>query len=196
MSRSLNFIVSAPGKVILFGEHSVLYAQPALATSIDKRTTLKFQSNVNDVILEFKNIDFKLQISPTKVNIILENIASTHKSNGDQVITEGICDRNLVEGIVENVHTLSEYTSFNVAQRLSLQCVFYLLYALFYTEKKDIGAFKIEIISELVTGAGTGSSASFSVCLAAALIRYREFITGPNDTFKASAEFTDEVSTN
>lgn len=32
---------SAPGKVILFGEHAVVYGEPAMAVAVDKRTTCK-----------------------------------------------------------------------------------------------------------------------------------------------------------
>ena len=34
------FKASAPGSIMLFGEHSVLYGQPAIACAIDKRMTI------------------------------------------------------------------------------------------------------------------------------------------------------------
>lgn len=188
MSQSLKFSVSAPGKVILFGEHSVLYAEPALATAINKRTTLKFELTGNDIVLNFKNLDLHLQIPIAEVNIILGNVAA-NGTNGDHS-TE--CDRFIANSIQENLESLKEYDSWNTSQRISLQCVFYLLYFLFYTENREIAPFKIEIISELVTGAGTGSSASFSVCLAAALYRYLKSIV--NKEFDSSEyEINDEV---
>ncbi|VDD75193.1 unnamed protein product [Mesocestoides corti] len=46
MSVNQAISVSAPGKVILFGEHSVVYGYPAIAASIDALTTLTFQPGV------------------------------------------------------------------------------------------------------------------------------------------------------
>lgn len=39
---------SAPGKVILFGEHAVLYGEPAVAVAIDARVTVTIQSCVGE----------------------------------------------------------------------------------------------------------------------------------------------------
>lgn len=42
---ALKFNVSAPGKVILNGEHSVVYGKPALAGVVDLRNYLTFEVN-------------------------------------------------------------------------------------------------------------------------------------------------------
>lgn len=44
---------TAPAKVILFGEHSVVYGAPAIAASIDRRTTVQLAPN------DSKNLRFK-----------------------------------------------------------------------------------------------------------------------------------------
>ncbi|MGB0652324.1 MAG: mevalonate kinase [Thermoplasmatota archaeon] len=39
--EDLRAVCSAPGKVILFGEHAVVYGHPAIATAVDLRTTVE-----------------------------------------------------------------------------------------------------------------------------------------------------------
>lgn len=41
MSQAVSIAVSAPGKVILHGEHSVVYGKLAIAGSLDLRTKIK-----------------------------------------------------------------------------------------------------------------------------------------------------------
>jgi mevalonate kinase len=43
-------IASAPGKIILFGEHAVVYNQPAIAAAVDKRAVVSIKDTENDFI--------------------------------------------------------------------------------------------------------------------------------------------------
>jgi mevalonate kinase len=56
-------IASAPGKVILFGEHFVVYGAKAILCAIDKRITAKSQ------LLEEKKIMIKSQLGNAELNI-------------------------------------------------------------------------------------------------------------------------------
>lgn len=53
-------IASAPGKIILFGEHVVVHGRTAIATSLDLRTYAKVESdNSNLLSLELPDIGVK-----------------------------------------------------------------------------------------------------------------------------------------
>jgi len=50
---------SAPGKVILFGEHAVVYGEPAIAVAVDKRTTCKITRSKNETTVNGYPINMK-----------------------------------------------------------------------------------------------------------------------------------------
>ncbi|MGI0069391.1 MAG: mevalonate kinase family protein, partial [Nitrosopumilaceae archaeon] len=56
-------VASAPGKVILFGEHFVVYGVKAILCAIDKRITATSQ------LLEEKSIRIKSQLGDTELSI-------------------------------------------------------------------------------------------------------------------------------
>ncbi len=61
--------VSAPGKVTLFGEHAVVYGEPAIAAAIDKRVRVEaFKRADGNVRIEARDLvlaGFKALLSPT-----------------------------------------------------------------------------------------------------------------------------------
>lgn len=57
----MNFKASAPGKVILLGEHSVVYGKPAVAIAIDKRITTTISESAT---LRMNNIGVDLGMHP------------------------------------------------------------------------------------------------------------------------------------
>ena len=84
-------IASAPGKTILFGEHSVVYDEPAIAAAINKRATVKIKpSKNNKTILKSDDLGFKAELNtkqkkytlikgkPGIIRYILEALSKVH----------------------------------------------------------------------------------------------------------------------
>ncbi len=77
---------SAPGKVILFGEHFVVEGVPAIATAISLRAYVEVcNANDNEIIVSSKNLGIKATIWPQCMNeklcfltAVLEEFANTH----------------------------------------------------------------------------------------------------------------------
>lgn len=159
----ISFKVSAPGKVILFGEHAVIYGKTAVAASLDLRTNLKFQEleEVERMIkLNFHNMNLVVSVPIQRIQTYI----SIYKSHQLENNYDSFYDH-----IKKFVHDIG-YD--NPHQKLSLEAFFYLLIYVSYKEEIDIKPAEINLNTELSIGAGVGSSASFAVCLSACFLHW------------------------
>lgn len=67
---------------------------------------------------------------------------------------------------------VTKYNQLNFYQKLSLTTLFYLFHAMTASIATDLQGFNLNVETDLTVGAGTGSSASFCVCLAAIFYQY------------------------
>lgn len=155
------FIVSAPGKVIIFGEHSAVYGKPAIAAALSLRCYLLATPNENSDIIRLEFPDIELSYSWKKSDLPWELIKSVSQTeNGVPKVSE--------ELVPEITQALSSILS-DVNSKMHHTACFCFLYLYCNLCDNSTPGMTFSVRSTLPIGAGLGSSASTSVCLAAAL---------------------------
>ncbi|EFN62323.1 Mevalonate kinase [Camponotus floridanus] len=171
--KRIKFKVSAPGRIILYGEPLAMYGKRVVATSIDLRTTLKFCEITDNrryiIKIDFPDIDLWLNLSLEQVlNFFFNNI-----DNADHFLKENI----LLHRYVQYFITLNGMGN-TYEQRFSLHTFFYLFILIVCAERLNIKSFHVCLTSQLPMRAGLGSSTSFAICLAASFLYWARLQKG------------------
>ena len=140
---------SAGGKVIISGEHSVVYGKPALAFSIDKFTKMDLKgyksSKSFNIFASVNLLDLKIQLSITKLELI-EIIANN-------IMPEFNNDKYKKHIIYIITNFFKRILDLNILDKEGIKNYIYNNY------------FTASISSEIPVGFGLGSSAAFNVCI-------------------------------
>ncbi|CAG5922963.1 unnamed protein product [Menidia menidia] len=174
-------LVSAPGKAILHGEHAVVHGKVALAVSLNLRTYLRLKATSdNKVCINLPNIETFVSWDLTKLKHLAHDFCGKREEAQPM-------DAELVRRLREFMGvTNGNLDSCNTATLAFL----YIYISLF--KSRELPSLTVSVWSELPTGAGLGSSAAYSVCLAAALLCASGSISTPLKEFDHTARWCQE----
>lgn len=156
-----SFTVVSPSKVILCGEHAVVYGKLSIAASLALNTRMQFTigNDISDIGIDFQDIGVQHHWSIQDVrNGVLDKRPNDLSS--DEIDTKFLM-------------AIEEFIDVSVKNRLvinALKCFFY-LYSVVLGD--DPVGLSIRVNSSIPVGAGLGSSAALAVCLSAGLLKLK-----------------------
>ncbi|TVY33594.1 Mevalonate kinase [Lachnellula occidentalis] len=173
------FMVSAPGKVIVFGEHAVVHGKPAIAAAISLRSYLlvtALSKSKRTISLRFPDINLSHTWNIDDLPWATFSHPSKKKYYYD-LVTE--LDKDLVEALQPHLETVSVGVADDTRKvhKNSASCFLYLLLSL---GSPSFNGCLYTLRSTIPIAAGLGSSASISVCLSAALLLQIRTLSGPH----------------
>ncbi|XP_052797796.1 mevalonate kinase-like [Mya arenaria] len=164
----MNIKVSAPGKIILHGEHAVVYGKAAIAASLNLRTTVEVSENEDaKILIDFRALGLNQEWS-------LGEILEIVQINKVDVMAAGPIDEVLLGKLV----VLSGLGEDRSNPKLQAILIFLYLYTAICrkpgkclkTRDSSLPCLRVTVNTQLPIAAGLGSSASYSVALVAALL--------------------------
>lgn len=170
------FMVSAPGKVIVFGEHAVVHGKAAMAAAISLRSYLHvttLSKSHRTLRLCFPDIG----LDHTWLIDDLPWSAFTKKPRYYDLVT--LLEPALVDAMSPSIEAVSaeKPTDTRKIHQAAASAFLYLYLCL----SQPTAPAQIWVLrSTLPIGAGLGSSASICVCMAAALLKQIHVLSGPH----------------
>ncbi|KAI6248166.1 hypothetical protein HI914_03294 [Erysiphe necator] len=175
-----SFMVSAPGKVIAFGEHAVVYGKSAIAASISLRSYLlvSFRSKSKHTIsLKFPDIGLSHTWNINDLPWATFSHPSKRKYFHSRVTR---LDPDLVKALDPHLQNIS-IESPDEIRKIHQSSATAFLYLLLSLGSPSFKPCSYILRSTIPIGAGLGSSASITVCLAAALLLQVRALSGPHE---------------
>lgn len=173
------FMVSAPGKAILFGEHAVVYGKVALAAAISLRSYLlvtTLSKSHRTITLNFRDLGLAHTWDIDALPWDVFHHASKKKFYYDLVTS---LDPELVAAIQPHLEGVSEGVP-EEQRRIHVRSASSFLYLFLSLGSPQSPGAIYTLRSTIPTSAGLGSSASVCVCLSAALLLQIRTLAGPH----------------
>ncbi|KAI9648471.1 Mevalonate kinase [Ciborinia camelliae] len=173
------FMVSAPGKVIVFGEHAVVHGKPAIAAAISLRSYLlvtALSKSKRTISLRFPDINLSHTWNIDDLPWSTFSHPSKKKHYYDQVTS---LDPELVAAMKPHLENISpdEPPALRKIHQSSASSFLYIFLSL---GSQSFPGCLYTLRSTIPIGAGLGSSASISVCLSSALLLQIRTLSGPH----------------
>ena len=153
----------APGKIILCGEHAVVYASPALVMAVDRHAHCRIQSNDDTIHLSLKDLDVHCSVHLKD----LAKVTSHIRQRFDSFLDNKVPIRNVLQ---------------------NPQDLYLLAIDIFHQHHGLKSGLDLEIYSNLIIGSGMGSSAATLTSLYHALYTHFELPYKLNDIYKLTLE--------
>ncbi|EDW00995.1 mevalonate kinase [Drosophila grimshawi] len=169
----LKFQVHSPGKVILHGEHAVVYQKPALAAVVGLGTKLQLRSQAGSQVASFQleALNCTVEIELNEFNAFVANFRNKYPS--DKLESTAKLMEEVRAEVAKQLERTMGTTPKQHTQRAFLS-IYYLLAGAVLSAPGDQRTlqtgFQVQVETELNVGAGLGSSASYGAALAAAFL--------------------------
>jgi mevalonate kinase len=177
------FVVSAPGKTIVYGEHAVVHGKAAIAAAISLRSYLlvtTLTKSHRTISLRFSDIG--LDHTWNIADLPWADFTAKRKKYYDLVTS---LDEALVEAMRPHIEHVGEGVEAE-KRKIHRAAASTFLYLFLSLGSEQSPGCVYAMRSTIPIGAGLGSSASVSVCIATALLIQSRALSGPHPDQQSS----------